>query len=289
MTIDQDIAALAARQRGHVTRKQLLEIGIAPGAIEYRVNAGRLHLVHRGVYAVGHRRTHPMDRAAAAVLACGPTACLTHGSAATLWGFLRHWREPFEVSVRIHRRPNGIVIHRRTHDDLRTHHGIRVTSPARTIIDVAPRLNDADLTRLVNDALLSRYLQPDALEEALRRTRHDRRLNEYRGPTIDGPTRSRFEDKFKPWCAAHDLPTPQTNVIVNGREVDAYFPDHNLIVELDSWEFHRSRQAFEKDRDDDGEALADGTPTLRITWDRVHGGSAKEAERLHRTLRSHTR
>jgi hypothetical protein len=109
MTVDQAIAALAAKQRGHVTRGQLLDLGLKPRAIDYRVKVGRLHRVHLGVYAVGHRRPHPMDRAAAAVLACGPMAVLSHGSAASLWGFFRYWEEPFEVTTRTHRRPGGIT------------------------------------------------------------------------------------------------------------------------------------------------------------------------------------
>jgi hypothetical protein len=227
-----------------------------------------------------------MDRAAAAVLACGPMAVLSHGSAASLWGSFRYWEEPFEVTTRTHRRPGGITTPRSTHNDFRTHHGIRVTAPARTVIDCAPRIRqDADLTRLVNDALLSKYLQPNAFQEALAKTRHDSRLNVYMQPTQNGPTRSRWEDAFKRWCAAHGLPQPRTNVIVNGREVDGFFPDHNLIVELDSYEFHGTRQAFEQDRVNDAEALANGTPTVRITWDRVHGRSTtEEAERLHRIL-----
>src|SRR6516164_3980369 len=112
LTIDQAIAGLAADQRGHVARWQLLNLGLGPKAIAYRVRTGRLHPVFRGVYAVGHRRPHPTDRSMAAVLACGPDAVLSHGSAASLWGFFKHLEEPFEVTVARHRRPKEIRTHR---------------------------------------------------------------------------------------------------------------------------------------------------------------------------------
>jgi hypothetical protein len=134
LPIDRAIADLAERQRGHATRPQLLELGLSPEAIKYRVRIGRLHRVYPGVYGVGHRRPHPIDRSMAAVLACGSGAVLSHGSAAVLWGFFKRWDEPFEVTVARNRRPKDIWVHRcnLTRADKRRQLGIPVTSPART-------------------------------------------------------------------------------------------------------------------------------------------------------------
>src|SRR5262245_62127645 len=134
-SIDESIGRVAGRQRGYVTRAQLVELGLGPEAIRSRVRMSRLVIVHRGIYALGHAPQAFADRAFAAVLACGPGAVLSHGSAASLWGILDRWWEPFEVIVDTARRRPGIRIHRvtLTRTDIQRHLGIRVTSPARTI------------------------------------------------------------------------------------------------------------------------------------------------------------
>src|ERR1700736_65784 len=154
MTLDREIAKLAARQKGYVTWAQLLRLGLSEDQIRGRVRRGLLIKVHRGVYAVGHLPQSPIQRAYAAVLACGPKAVLSHGSAATLWGIFKRWDMPFEITAPTSHRHKGITIHRsRTlhRKDIRTHLGIRATSPAKTILDMAPRLTDKQLTRAIND------------------------------------------------------------------------------------------------------------------------------------------
>jgi very-short-patch-repair endonuclease len=103
------------------------------------------------------------------------------------------------------------------------------------------------------------------------------------------PTRSEFEGTFLAFCAQHDLPTPIVNRKANGHERDMMFPDHNLIVELDGWDYHRDRHSFESDRDRDADQLAHGQPTVRITWERITETPAKEATRLQRILTSRER
>jgi hypothetical protein len=98
------------------------------------------------------------------------------------------------------------------------------------------------------------------------------------------PTRSAFEDDFLAFVARYGLPTPQINVHVNGREVDAYFPEHNLIVELDGWDYHKDREAFESDRERDAENLRHGLKTLRITKERMTQTPDREAARLQEIL-----
>ncbi|HYB27275.1 MAG TPA: type IV toxin-antitoxin system AbiEi family antitoxin domain-containing protein [Solirubrobacteraceae bacterium] len=164
---------MAAKQFGHITRTQLLTIGLGARAIEHRVRAGQLIPVHAGVYAVGYINRTPVACAAAAVLACGQGAALSHGSAATLWGFNKYWDMPYEVTVATsHRRREGIKVHRsRTlaRCDVTRQLGIRVTSPARTMLDHVPRLTEKRLSRVVKDGLRGPYLHRDDLVDVVRR------------------------------------------------------------------------------------------------------------------------
>jgi predicted transcriptional regulator of viral defense system len=157
-TPDVLIARLAARQHGVVTVVQLLAAGLDRDAIAYRRRVGRLHLLHRGVYAVGHRPPSPLAKAMAAVLACGPGAALSHGSAAALWRIVPRWCSPTHVAATSDRRHPSIHIHRSTHADATTHYGIRVTTPARTLVDLADVLNERALTRAVNEAQVLRLV-----------------------------------------------------------------------------------------------------------------------------------
>ncbi|HET7379598.1 MAG TPA: hypothetical protein VFJ24_06125, partial [Gaiellales bacterium] len=196
-----------------MTRDQLLALGLGAKAIAYRARIGRLHRVHLGIYAVGRRPVTPTERASAAVLACGPGAVLSHRSAAALWGLLKRWEAPLEVTTTKDRRPKGIKVHRTTtlhRDEITRHVGIPVTTPARTILDIAPALNAA-LIRTVNDALLSPYLTRETLAAVIRA--HTRcpgaRLLEPFITTTDGPTRSGFDDDFLRFCRRFGLPIPR--------------------------------------------------------------------------------
>lgn len=281
----QAVVRLALRQHGNVTRQQLLALGVGSNAIDYRVRKGRLHRVYTGVYAVGRPAQTALERASAAVLACGPGAALSHRAAAAFWGFLKPWPSRFDVIVPGDRRPNGIRTHcavQLTRRDIRKHQGIRVTSPARTIHDCARTLSDRALARAVNDARLQGHLKLHHLAELLER-RPNSRLTPFI-ETPDAPTRSEFEDAFLAFCQTHGLPRPTVNTKVAGHEVDALFEAHKLIVELDGYKFHKTRESFESDRDRDADTLAAGCATVRITWRRLLGAPGPEAERLQTIL-----
>jgi hypothetical protein len=239
------------------------------------------------VYAVGRPPVVVLERAAAAVLACGAHAALSHASALALWDLAR-WPHRFEVTVsRGHRRPRDITVHRCAlhRRDLTTQRGIRVTSPARALLDWAPQLTDAQLTRAVNDARRARLCSPAALAELLARNRNHpaaRRLKPFADPASP-LTASRLEDRFAAFCVRYGLPAPAFNVRVCGFEVDALFAAERLIVELDSWEFHQDRSAFETDRRRDAVTLAAGYGTVRITAARLDD---REAARLRQILES---
>lgn len=288
---DRLVASIATRQHGHVTRAQLLAAGLTSAQVGTRIRRMTLIPVHAGVYAVGYVPVDPVSRAAAAVLACGRSGALSHGSAAALWGMVARWEMPVEVTVACDRRRPGIRIHRTTtlaRRDVTMHFGVRVTSPARTLLDVAPRLSTRRLPRVYNDALLSNYLRPAALRELLGRcpSHPGACLLAPLLSTVGGPTRSDLEDAFLAFVDRFGLPRPQVNVHVGGYLVDAYYPDHDLIVELDSVTFHSNREAFERDRERDADALACGRRTLRITHERLQGRPEHEAARLRRILAS---
>ncbi|MFL5860643.1 MAG: DUF559 domain-containing protein [Solirubrobacteraceae bacterium] len=237
-------------------------------------------------------REDPLALAAAAVLACGPDAALSHASSAYLWGFLRRWEPPPEVTLtRGDRRPRGIHTHRcpslKAHDTTQQR-GVNVTSPERTILDMAPRLSARQLTRMVNDARLSGHLHLATLSDVLTRNHHHpgTKLLTPFAEHLTNPTRSTFEDEFLAFVAHYGLPVPQINVKLNGREVDVLFPDHKLIVELDGWGFHNDRHAFETDRERDAENLRLGYRTVRITRERFTQAPDREAARLHEILRA---
>jgi hypothetical protein len=240
------------------------------------------------VYAVGRPATTPFEKAAAAVLACGERAALSHGSAMTLWGFWKIWDEPFEVSVASDRRPKGIRVHRVAgllQRDVGVVQGIRVTSAAKTLLDKAPTIPARSLTRFVNDGRRREILTMADIEDVAARFPLHPGAPLLRGQLTDqNPTRSGFENDFLSFCEHFSLPIPRVNTMVHGYEADAYFEAEKLIVECDGWDFHNDRGAFEDDRERDAAMLALGIVTIRITKRRLKANPVREAERLHGIL-----
>ena len=280
---------LAAKHYGNVTRQQLHELGLSHSAIANRIAAGRLYRVFRGVYSVGRPPVTPHERAAAAVLACGAGAALSHSSAMTLWGFWRRWDKPYEVTVVGDRRTKGITVHRSTtlrRRDVTTQLGIRVTTPAQTVLDMSPRLTEKALRRTINNALGTPWLTEGHLAETL--TRHPGGPGATRIARMIGvnatPTRSGWEDDFPAWCRGQGLPAPVMGVPMSGYVLDALFPAERVIVELDSRESHMGAIPFETDRDRDADMLAHRYVTVRMTWERMEKRPDREARRLDAIL-----
>ena len=259
-------------------RAQLLALGFTSRQIGSWIACGRLIRVYTCVYAVGYVPSHPLNRAHAAVLACGPGALLRRASAGALWGWRRHWPVVPEVCTTRDRRISGIAISlTRTlvacdHDH---QHGIPVTSPARTLYDLAPTLTDLQLIRTYNDGRRSGLLTDAALAELLRRVPPAPRIT--RLLTGENPTASWLEDAFIAFVERFGLPRPQRNVKVAGLEVDICYPEQRVIIEVDSWRFHGDRAAFERDRERDSITTAAGFRTVRVTAERLHQA---EADRL---------
>jgi very-short-patch-repair endonuclease len=269
-TGDAWIAKVARRQHGVVTAAQLGEAGIDKDGVRWRVAAGRLHRLHRGVYAVGHRGLSWRGRWLAAVLAAGDGAVLSHTSAAALWEYLRPIQGPIHLSLpaAVHRKPRpGLQLHRSrtlTPRLITHHHGIAVTTPARTIEDIRGAVEPYLFRRALRQAELAGHRVPHLA--VVKRTRSD------------------LELLFLTLCDRHDLPRPQVNVRVHGRLVDFFWPEQRLVVETDSWEYHRGSVSFEDDHDRDLELRARGFATRRYTGDQLEAAPQAVAADLRGAL-----
>jgi very-short-patch-repair endonuclease/predicted transcriptional regulator of viral defense system len=280
LTRDRAVAEVAAAQYGVITRAQLAALGLGFGAIDHRVATGRLHRLHRGVYAVGHTALVPLARELAAVLACGPDAVLSHHSAAALWGLRPDPGADIDVTVgrsgASHSRP-GLRVHRtRSLDarDIRLRRGIPTTSPARTLVDLAATATQRELERAVDEAQVRGLARRGELLNAVQHAAPGRRgstllTQVLRGEGAPTLTRSEAEDRLLGLIAAARLPRPEVNVRVCGHEVDLLWRDSRLVVEVDGYAFHSTRTAFERDRARDADLQAGDFRVLRVTWRQI--------------------
>jgi hypothetical protein len=257
------IGRLASRQHGVVTRRQLLGLGLGSRAIENRIASGRLVPLHRGVYAVGHRALRVEGRLLAAVVACGTDAVLSHAAAAALWELRPTMPQRIDVTVptaagRRARHPIRLHRHAGLGAEERTRHrGIPITTPARTLLDLAAAAPRRALERALDQAEVLRLIDARRLRTLL--DAHPRRpgtpvlaalLAEHDlGSTL---TKSELEERFLALCDAHDLPRPKVNVRLWGLEVDFHWPD-------------RTRTAFERDRARDARLATAGLRVHRFT------------------------
>ena len=273
------MAALAAAQHGVVARWQLVELGLGRGAIQHRLDRGRLHRVHVGVYNVGHPRVMPRGRLMAAVLACGRQAVLSHRSAAALWNLLADNRRRTDVTVpgRTRAGIGAVILHQpRTLDarDVTVVDAIPATAVGRTLLDVAATRPWRELERAFENAERQRVLDLREVRDVLERSpghRGRRPLVALIEQLHDPPPtlRSELERELLERLIAAKLPLPSLNVTVEGHEVDFAWLDHKVIVEIDGWEFHRGRAAFERDRRRDVDLQLRGYIVLRFTWARL--------------------
>jgi hypothetical protein len=291
-SIDARIRALASRQGGYIHQSQLVRLALNASAIHHRVERGWLILAYHRVYAVGHLPTHPHDRAKGALLAAGPRSALGDISAASYYGIYKRWRYPLHVTVPTDRRLSGLVIHRNRRllrsDIVTPEPGLRIISPALTLLDVAPKLYPKRLRRVVNEIRLEHRIELADLRALLARfPRHPGvpHLGPILATSQKQPTRSAFEDDWPPFALRYDLPAYVMNEFVCGYRTDVLFTEEQLVVETDGWETHQTHEAFIKDREQDATILAKtGMPTVRITYDNFHQRPAREAERLHTIL-----
>lgn len=272
-----EVAAIADCQHALVTRSQLLALGVRRGSVDHAIAVGRLHLKYSGVYAlVGPAALPPLAVEHAAVLACLENAHLSHRSAAAVWGFTAPWTGLVDVTVvgrRSGRQRRGMRIHRIPHlepSDRRRYEGIRITSPARTLLDLASEFSDRELERAFDEAIATRVATRAAIHQVLRAYPHCHgaaRLRELvapdRSPTV---TRSQAEELFLEIIRKAGLPDPEVNASVGRYEVDFCWRAQRIIVEVDGYAFHSSRAALERDHRRDAELQQLGFVVIRIGW-----------------------
>lgn len=277
VAVDGRIARLAEAQHGVVARAQLLNAGLGPGGVDFRLRVGRLHRLHRGVYAVGHRRLSREGRWMAAVLACGAQAVLSHASAAALWGLRGTSASRIHVTVPtsagLHQR-RGIALHRSRNlrpPEVERHDGISVTAPARTLLDLAEVVAPGPLQRAVEQALVLRLFDLGALHAVL--GANPTRAGAGALGTIvtridDEPAlaRSEAEALFLDLCAAHAIERPAVNTRVEDLEVDFAWRAQRVVVEIDGHRYHGTRAAFERDRARDVRLTVAGCRVVRFTY-----------------------
>jgi hypothetical protein len=272
---DRDLAALAARQHGVVSSRQLLELGYSRSATKRAVTRFRLHRVHRGVYAVGHARLTRYGHCLAAVLACAPQAVASHSTAAWLWGIASpattiHITAP----TRRHTR-RGLRIHyaQLTENDRDVSDEIPVTSVARTLLDLAGMVSSEQIQRVVDRAEALGLFDLRAVDDLFERvTRHPAAGRLQRALALYRPTpftRSRFELRFLERVREAGLPAPSMNFNVAGFELDAYWPAERFAVELDVYETHGRPRAFESDRLRQEDLKLAGVEMTRVTAHRL--------------------
>jgi very-short-patch-repair endonuclease len=246
-SVDWRIARIARVQHGTVTTSQLLGAGLTKSAISKRAQHGRLHRIHRGVYAVGHRGLSEEGRWMAAVLACGPGAVLSHGAAAVHWGLLRPLDGPIDVTVPTQngrRRRRGIRLHRC--ESLKAPWSTSgLPKRLASLVTVRDRIPVTTVTRTIAD--LPSTVAPHLVRRAIRQA-------EFLRLPLDletDRTRSDLEREFLRLCQRFRLPLPEVNVLIDGMTVDFLWRDRMLVVETDSYATHGGTIAFEDDRERD--------------------------------------
>jgi hypothetical protein len=270
-TVEQEIAWIARRAHGVVTRVELLAAGVTRDEVAHRIRTGSLIAEFPGVYRAGHRAPSVDARYMAAVKACGEVAVLSGLSAAWLWGLIKGAAPPPEVTAPTERRIKGIETRRGRKMDRRDatrHRGIPVTTVPATLVRLPSLLSFDDLTRAAHEAAVRHRITPDHVEAA--QARHPKAAGAKLLRSIvrgDAPTLlSRLERGFRARLRAADLPPPITNRPAGSYYVDCRWPAHALTVELDSYRYHASRHAWEQDRRRDREARRRGDEMRRYVW-----------------------
>jgi very-short-patch-repair endonuclease/predicted transcriptional regulator of viral defense system len=295
---DYPISELARLQHGALARRQLNESGWSEAEIRWRLEAGRLHRIHAGVYSLAPRQLlSRQGRWMAAVLASGPDALLSHHTAAALWGIRGYSGGTIHVTT-AHKSTSTKRIRRHLSvvpsDERVVEEGIPVTSVHRTIFDLAPHEDVDAVVAMIKEA---EYLNcwdllslPDLLERypGKRGRRKVRFALERLTEEPPGRTRSKLEERCAPFLRRHRLPLPRFNdwILLGPKrfQVDCHWPHLELIVELDGWEGHHTRPAFQDDRARDRALRVAGYSVIRLTWTQLNSEPGQVAADLRQLL-----
>ena len=265
------VARLAERQAGVAARWQLVALGLGRGAVAHRVRAGRLHRVHEGVYAVGHRALTPFGLLVAAVLAAGPLAVLSHHAAAFLWGIAEPVPPPVDLIVpgRARRSTTALRSHRHAlaPGETARRHGLPVTTVARTLLDLAAVVPPARHERLVGEAFAQRLVTRAQLLAVLEAHPHTPGAGPLRTAleVAGEDTRSALERRFLRLVRDAGLPAPEVNPRLGEWRPDLVWSDRRVVVELDGHAAHSSPWAHDRDRRKDLALRRAGYTVLRFS------------------------
>jgi predicted transcriptional regulator of viral defense system len=274
------MARIAERAHGVVTREELQAVGLTLGEIRQRLRTGALIREYRGVYPVGHRAPSVEARYMAAVRACGERAVLSGRAAAFVYGLVRAKPPPPEVTSPTQRRVDGTKTHHCRDLDARdttTWRGIPITTVPRTLVDLAASLTAEELARACHESGFRHDTTPRQVEEVLARRPNSPGAGKLRRVLLGDVrvTLSKLERRFLELLSEAGLPLPETNRPAGGRRVDCRWPDRRVTVELDSYRYHSSRHAWERDRRREREAYARGDEFRRYTYGDVFEGGSR--------------
>jgi predicted transcriptional regulator of viral defense system len=267
------LSALAARQWGVASARQLRELGLSRATISRWTATGRLHRVHPGVYAVGHTRLSTEGRLVAALLYARPGAMLSHTTAAWWWQLIDH--QPMRIQIGapgFTRSLPGVLIHHPRHLDPVEHRGLPTTTVAQTLVDFAVSATADRLRRALAEADFRRLLDRNTIDTVLVRGRPGtaalRRCLESHYPDL-ARTRSVLEERFLSLCRSGGIPLPEVNVKLGGLTVDALWREQRVIVELDGHAGHGTPAQLERDHQRDLRLRTAGYLVLRYTWQQI--------------------
>jgi predicted transcriptional regulator of viral defense system len=299
---DRAIAELAARQHGVMTRGQLRDLGLSDGAIDRRQMAGRLHRLHPGVFAVGHRAVGVRGRWMAAALACGPGSSLSHATAAALWGIRGSGGGPIHVTTERKCRSSDRISRHCSPlppDEITTVANLPVTTVPRTIFDMAAEASVDRVESMIREAEYRQLHDTLSLRDLLERypRRQGRRRVRVALERLEalpsGRARSPLEERFLPFLRRHGLPRPRLNdwIVAGGRrfQVDCHWPGTGQVVELDGWAAHGTRSAFRSDRTRDRVLRVAGYEVTRIAGAQLDDEPEAVAADLRRLLTKYKR
>jgi very-short-patch-repair endonuclease len=295
---DAALAALAERQHGVVSRRQLQALGLKESAIDRKLRAGSIHRLYPAVFSVGHRLVSKSGWFMGAVLASGQGAVLSHHSAAMHWGLRGYSERAVEVSVPRKSTSSRQIRRHYSHvpvDEQAVEEGIPVTIVPRTIFDLAATepadvvenlLREMEYLELRDSLSLWDLVERYPGKRGVRRVRLAlERLEE----EPESRKRSRLEERFAPFLRKHRLPFPRFNdwISLGGKnyQVDCHWPDLRQIVELDGWKGHRTRTAFREDRARDRKLRVAGYSVTRLTWNQLDDEPEAVAADLRALLR----
>lgn len=265
-----------------LSREQLRELGLSDKQIARRERNGELHALYVDVWAVGHNNVTPKGHFIAALLACGPASFLSHRTAAALHGLRPVNVHAIEVTV-VGRRAsvrNGLEVHRTAKPphpkEIRAIGHLRYSSVPRMLVELASRETPEELDRLITEAAHRHKLNLDAIEDAL--ARHARRpglgrlKDAVRAYRPRPKRKSNLERAFDTWLMDHpEIPEPQRNVYIDNWEIDCWWPDQRVALELDGRDYHIAVAEMERDRLKDTKLQIKGIKPMRVTGDRWDG------------------